>query len=677
MSQTDASGGVTSYTYNLRGDLTLVIDPDFNHTSFSFDGNSRLVTQTRASLATNTAGVTSAVNSVTNFSYDLMGKLVRKETLSATGGGSHVETRSYDAFDRLQGSTAQSEISGTVVSLDDNSTFTYSPQMDAAVLTSANNQIESLSFVSEKAPPFLDTAFGVQAVDPINALGLIQDEFSITRGVTGGITLIKNSAGKTLYSESYDPAGRLIQMSSKDLFGATAPALRAALEYDGFGRKSALSFNTGMAEAIQYDLANRTTGITWKSGFAPLSQESLSYDLAGNIVKKVDENGFYDLGYDKLNQLTSSKSDGLGDFLRYDRNFEYDLAGNRVTDSNRGAETFIANGIVSDAKATYQSDADGFGNIAKIIDIKTGSTKQFGFRADGRMNSFNESKNGSVAQATHGFDALGRRVSKSVTGGSSAIKQSYLYLDQDDKILLAQNGIRNLTLYIDGQGIDEHLGQVDSTKAIGYTVDHLGSVLNTEAAGDSHSFGLWGESQGNGAAPSVMTPALTFGFAGMEYDQESELYKSHGARMYDPTIGRWLSQDTIGFAGGDSNLYRYVGNQPLVLRDPSGTGPAIALACAAIDLAVFAQDMKDVRALQAQVDQLNQQANNIQSFIDTIDAGSSSNARAFCEAGNAVVAQKQLKAIQLSIQTTRDKISAYGDFIKVGIACGFGALVGP
>ncbi len=40
--------------------------------------------------------------------------------------------------------------------------------------------------------------------------------------------------------------------------------------------------------------------------------------------------------------------------------------------------------------------------------------------------------------------------------------------------------------------------------------------------------------------------------------------------MYDPTIGRWLSRDPIGFEGGDSNLYRYVGNATTLATDPSG-----------------------------------------------------------------------------------------------------------
>ena len=40
--------------------------------------------------------------------------------------------------------------------------------------------------------------------------------------------------------------------------------------------------------------------------------------------------------------------------------------------------------------------------------------------------------------------------------------------------------------------------------------------------------------------------------------------------MYDPTIGRWLSEDPIGFEAGDPNLYRYVGNRSTTQTDPTG-----------------------------------------------------------------------------------------------------------
>lgn len=53
------------------------------------------------------------------------------------------------------------------------------------------------------------------------------------------------------------------------------------------------------------------------------------------------------------------------------------------------------------------------------------------------------------------------------------------------------------------------------------------------------------------------------------------------ARYYDPRTGRWISPDPIHFKGGDTNLYRYVENNPIKYTDPYGTlSPASVTACA-------------------------------------------------------------------------------------------------
>ena len=51
------------------------------------------------------------------------------------------------------------------------------------------------------------------------------------------------------------------------------------------------------------------------------------------------------------------------------------------------------------------------------------------------------------------------------------------------------------------------------------------------------------------------------------YDYDSTVY--YRARYYDPTIGRFISEDPIKFSGGD-NFYRYAENDPVDLTDPSG-----------------------------------------------------------------------------------------------------------
>ncbi|MEQ1723677.1 MAG: RHS repeat-associated core domain-containing protein [Pseudobdellovibrio sp.] len=57
--------------------------------------------------------------------------------------------------------------------------------------------------------------------------------------------------------------------------------------------------------------------------------------------------------------------------------------------------------------------------------------------------------------------------------------------------------------------------------------------------------------------------------AGGLSDSDTKLIR-FGARDYDPTIGRWTTKDPIGFAGGDTNLYAYVGGNPMSLTDPTG-----------------------------------------------------------------------------------------------------------
>jgi RHS repeat-associated protein len=47
-------------------------------------------------------------------------------------------------------------------------------------------------------------------------------------------------------------------------------------------------------------------------------------------------------------------------------------------------------------------------------------------------------------------------------------------------------------------------------------------------------------------------------------------FQFNRARYYDPRIGRWISQDPLGFDAGDSNLYRYVHDRSTFATDPSG-----------------------------------------------------------------------------------------------------------
>ena len=102
--------------------------------------------------------------------------------------------------------------------------------------------------------------------------------------------------------------------------------------------------------------------------------------------------------------------------------------------------------------------------------------------------------------------------------------------------------------YSHGEEIDQPLAMTRGGDSYFYGVDHLGSVrLLTDAAGavaNRYDYDAFG----NLEATSYETVANPFGFTARERDAESGLM-FYRARYYDPKIGRFISEDPIGFEG--------------------------------------------------------------------------------------------------------------------------------
>ncbi|MDD4976743.1 MAG: hypothetical protein PHY93_20475 [Bacteriovorax sp.] len=126
-------------------------------------------------------------------------------------------------------------------------------------------------------------------------------------------------------------------------------------------------------------------------------------------------------------------------------------------------------------------------------------------------------------------------------GKSKTFTQKYLYLADEEKILFGMNGKGEITQYVDGQGIDEHLGEVTKNKAKSYITDHLGSVLNTEASAGRKMFSAFGDQlsgrkeRGEAFELEKNSSPVVYGFAGREYDSESGLYYNR-ARPTDRSV---------------------------------------------------------------------------------------------------------------------------------------------
>ena len=111
--------------------------------------------------------------------------------------------------------------------------------------------------------------------------------------------------------------------------------------------------------------------------------------------------------------------------------------------------------------------------------------------------------------------------------------------------------------------------QVDAGGVKVYVTDHLGSTLNSVAAGTAKAYSPWGELLVSAPVITNTTDAMVYGLGGCTVNLESATLTC-GTRELDPTSGTWLQPDPIGFAGADPNVYRYVLNSPLVYVDPSG-----------------------------------------------------------------------------------------------------------
>jgi RHS repeat-associated protein len=77
------------------------------------------------------------------------------------------------------------------------------------------------------------------------------------------------------------------------------------------------------------------------------------------------------------------------------------------------------------------------------------------------------------------------------------------------------------------------------------------------------------DSFGNLTSQSDAGITTRFGYTGREFDPDTGLY-FYRSRYYDPLVGRFISEDSIGFEAGDTNLYRYVRNSPVNYTDPFG-----------------------------------------------------------------------------------------------------------
>jgi RHS repeat-associated protein len=163
---------------------------------------------------------------------------------------------------------------------------------------------------------------------------------------------------------------------------------------------------------------------------------------------------------------------------------------------------------------------------------------------------------------TFKYDPFGRRIYKS----SPNFTGIFVY-DNDNLIETVNASGAVLASYTQTRNTDEPLAELRSGGASFYEADGLGSITSLSSSAGLIANTYTYDSFGN-VTNFTGTLSNPFRYTAREFDSETSLYYNR-ARYYDPTAGRFISQDPSGYKAG-MNVYRYARNNPALFVDPSG-----------------------------------------------------------------------------------------------------------
>lgn len=241
----------------------------------------------------------------------------------------------------------------------------------------------------------------------------------------------------------------------------------------------------------------------------------------------------------------------------------------------------------------YGAGAAGPHAVSSITGTVNGVTNPtFTYDANGNMTgsagrSVTYTAFNMAAQITQGtttvafsYDSGHARI-KQVIGGGSPSTTYYLNAlgAHSEKFVAGATTTWHDYIYAAGQLVAEHFN-TGGTITMRYAVsDHLGSVSSvadaSAAVTERLSYDAWGKrrnANGTDNTACSITSAISRGYTGHEMMDAVCLINAN-ARIYDPTLGRFMSADSIvpnAFDGQSFNRYSYVNNNPLAFTDPSG-----------------------------------------------------------------------------------------------------------
>jgi len=547
----DPIRGVTRYSYDTSGNITEVIDARGSRTRIEYDGQNRPVR------------TVDAVGGEQLFSFDPRGNLLSYE--NALG---QTWSFTYDGLDRL---TAQTD------PLGHRSTFTYDGRNFLTTATDAKGQVAHYTYDALGRLLTFQTADNTtrRGFDAAGNLVSVEDDDSrllfthdaLNRPVSIEVVDVGVQPGVTLTS-TFDALSRRLRLADSlggttdyrydingRLTGLTTPAGQPiGLSYDAASRLTAVSLPNSLTVDYTYDTAGRLSSLEYQDGGGgALARFDYFHDVLGKLIRIAEGSRVRDFSYDGLERLVSGGTSGLPE------TYDYDAIGNRISSFLSSAYRYDgANRLLEDDTFLYAYDI--LGNLVGKTDKATGGHTGYTWDAVGQLVAI-DLPDGTTA--TFRYDAFGRRIEKAHDGTVSR------YIYDGAAILLEFDGSNTLAArYSHGPGVDQPLAMERGGESYYYLTDHQGSIRfltdSTGAAVNRYEYDSFGR-----LLVREETVENPYAFTGREYDEESGLYY-YRARYYDPEQGRFVSEDPLGYSGGDPNFYGYVGNDPVNRLDPNG-----------------------------------------------------------------------------------------------------------
>jgi RHS repeat-associated protein/uncharacterized repeat protein (TIGR01451 family) len=546
VSYADASGAVYQYAYDSNGNLTQVVNP-LGQVDKMTDGPLSDLTS-----------LTDAAGNTTAYSYSSAGNL-----LSITYPDGTQQSFSYDPLGNL---------SQTVLQNGDPIGYKYNSQGLVTQESFADKTSETFAY---------DTHGNLLSAETFDAAGTLTGTTTLTYNAADELISVTYPSGQFL-KFAYNAAGQRTQ--SIDQSGFTVN-----YKYDSLGRLSELTDGSGNL-IVQYTYNDLGELVEKQNGNGTYT--TYAYDKNGNLLNEVNYanstgsvvNSSFTYVYNSLSEETSmTDASGNTTLYAYDPTgqltevtlpggatiqYVYNAAGDRTEVIQGGTTTSYSsnadNEITQVGSATYSYDANG--NLHTVTDASGTSVYTY--------NDLNElvsitNPDGSVQSFQ--YSPLGFMVGVSTTSAGTSSATNYL-VDPTGigNVVAAYNGTGSLIAnYAYGLGLVSQSGP----RGTGfYDFDASGSAVGITGSSGSYvnrySYLPFGET--TTLLASLPNPFTFAGSAGGIAGDSGLVYLR--SRFYDPSLGQFASNDSLGLAGGDANVRRYVQNAPTTFADPTGTG---------------------------------------------------------------------------------------------------------